>query len=526
MYMGMGGFGIIATQENPSVHFISPFFSEGINLEKQVGKEGLRRNENPLIISHIFYPKFIVNLQFLEERKPTVHFLEERKPTNYFLEKESPLSPLIGVSKAGYEEDFPSLSDSISNMPESKRRTRIDLGTHCEQKLEKLVDNIARESNPLTSYVNEKKRVKIVNRCREMGSSPGGFYRPGYDDGAKLRLYMMCPSLDWNPNTRKYGERWHDQLMVALLCYRDILKKFICILYSICLHKDDEHTIEEDEALITKEEREDELAALQSEIDLPLEEILKYCAAKEGKALMSPHGGSFHLQLKEFLVELSFWYPFFYTWYHDANLDHMNSVLPISRMALYFVPTCIELLELFEDLGDLTSFNFYMQLLISCNLVKVKETSAKLKEASETDHQVEVSASKKITHAKLAKDFQADFQVAERETAYTPFLPQAAFMLVAILEEAAKVKNENKVEWGIDLASVNMKEKFKASVIVYNHPKASKDFYMKVNEDNETDAAMDVLAGEQENMLLLSQKLITPISEDVLVEKLQELGYS
>ncbi|KAL0294198.1 UNVERIFIED_CONTAM: hypothetical protein Sradi_6899600, partial [Sesamum radiatum] len=46
--------------------------------------------------------------------------------------------------------------------------------------------------------------------------------------------------------------------------------------------EDDERTIKEDEALITKEEREKELAALQSEIDLPLEEILKRCAAQEG----------------------------------------------------------------------------------------------------------------------------------------------------------------------------------------------------------------------------------------------------
>ncbi|KAH0660620.1 hypothetical protein KY285_029232 [Solanum tuberosum] len=63
----------------------------------------------------------------------------------------------------------------------------------------------------------------------------------------------------------------------------------------------------------------------------------------------------------------------------------------------------------------------------------VKDTSTKLKQASETDHRVEVSASKKITDAKLAKDFQAvlkEFQkaqrlAAERETAYTPFVPQA-----------------------------------------------------------------------------------------------------
>ncbi|KAG8371865.1 hypothetical protein BUALT_Bualt12G0007400 [Buddleja alternifolia] len=45
--------------------------------------------------------------------------------------------------------------------------------------------------------------------------------------------------------------------------------------------EDDEHTIEEDEALITKEEREEELAALQNEIDLPLDEILKRYASQE-----------------------------------------------------------------------------------------------------------------------------------------------------------------------------------------------------------------------------------------------------
>ncbi|KAI3501577.1 hypothetical protein L1887_29458 [Cichorium endivia] len=64
----------------------------------------------------------------------------------------------------------------------------------------------------------------------------------------------------------------------------------------------------------------------------------------------------------------------------------------------------------------------------------VKDTSDKLKQASETDHQTDVSASKKITDAKLAKDFQAvlkEFQKAqrlsaERETAYTPFVPQSS----------------------------------------------------------------------------------------------------
>ncbi|KAK3429220.1 hypothetical protein EUGRSUZ_E00637 [Eucalyptus grandis] len=63
----------------------------------------------------------------------------------------------------------------------------------------------------------------------------------------------------------------------------------------------------------------------------------------------------------------------------------------------------------------------------------VKDTSAKLKQASETDHHAGLSARKKIADAKLAKDFQAvlkEFQkaqrlAAERETAYALFVPQA-----------------------------------------------------------------------------------------------------
>ncbi|XP_075490828.1 LOW QUALITY PROTEIN: protein PHOTOPERIOD-INDEPENDENT EARLY FLOWERING 1-like [Primulina tabacum] len=51
---------------------------------------------------------------------------------------------------------------------------------------------------------------------------------------------------------------------------------------------DDEHTIEEDEALITNEEREEELAALRSEIDLPLEEILKRYTDQEASQKKSP----------------------------------------------------------------------------------------------------------------------------------------------------------------------------------------------------------------------------------------------
>uniref|UniRef100_A0A2P2ILL2 Uncharacterized protein MANES_09G125100 n=2 Tax=Rhizophora mucronata TaxID=61149 RepID=A0A2P2ILL2_RHIMU len=62
----------------------------------------------------------------------------------------------------------------------------------------------------------------------------------------------------------------------------------------------------------------------------------------------------------------------------------------------------------------------------------VKDTSAKLKQASEADHYEDVNPTKKINDAKLAKEFQSalnQFQKAqrlavERETAYAPFIPK------------------------------------------------------------------------------------------------------
>ncbi|RVW30772.1 Protein photoperiod-independent early flowering 1 [Vitis vinifera] len=51
--------------------------------------------------------------------------------------------------------------------------------------------------------------------------------------------------------------------------------------YPAPTREDDEHTIEEDEALITEEERQEELEALHNEIDLPLEELLKRYAMKK-----------------------------------------------------------------------------------------------------------------------------------------------------------------------------------------------------------------------------------------------------
>ena len=47
----------------------------------------------------------------------------------------------------------------------------------------------------------------MVKTCGEIGRGPGGFYRPGYKNGAKLRLRMMCLGLNWDPETRKYQDQ-------------------------------------------------------------------------------------------------------------------------------------------------------------------------------------------------------------------------------------------------------------------------------------------------------------------------------
>ena len=68
---------------------------------------------------------------------------------------------------------------------------------------------------------------------------------------------------------------------------------------------------------------------------------------------------------------------------------------------------------------------------------------------------------------------------------------------IGILERA-KEKFEFPVKWGVDLQSEHeryLTEKHaKKPVIVMNYPKAIKAFYMRVNDDGRTVAAMDVLA--------------------------------
>ncbi len=67
---------------------------------------------------------------------------------------------------------------------------------------------------------------------------------------------------------------------------------------------------------------------------------------------------------------------------------------------------------------------------------------------------------------------------------------------IEILKNATK-KFENKVEWGIDLASEHERYltdvHFKAPVFIINYPKDIKAFYMRLNDDLKTVAACDLL---------------------------------
>ena len=68
---------------------------------------------------------------------------------------------------------------------------------------------------------------------------------------------------------------------------------------------------------------------------------------------------------------------------------------------------------------------------------------------------------------------------------------------ITILENCGK-KFENKVAWGVDLNSEHERylaeEHFNGPVVLQNYPKDIKSFYMRLNDDEKTVAAMDILA--------------------------------
>ncbi|KAL5833928.1 hypothetical protein ACOSQ3_017602 [Xanthoceras sorbifolium] len=114
-----------------------------------------------------------------------------------------------------------------------------------------------------------------------------------------------------------------------------------------------------------------------------------------------------------------------------------------------------------------------------------------------------------------------------RMVASTPFERISYTEAVELLQDAVKEgkKFENAVEWGIDLASEHERYltevKFQKPVIVYNYPKGIKAFYMRVNDDSKTVAAMDVLVPKVGELIGGSQR---EERYDIIKERILEMG--
>ncbi|XP_062210812.1 asparagine--tRNA ligase, cytoplasmic 1-like [Phragmites australis] len=107
----------------------------------------------------------------------------------------------------------------------------------------------------------------------------------------------------------------------------------------------------------------------------------------------------------------------------------------------------------------------------------------------------------------------------------TPFVRISYTKAVELLKKVTGKKFEKRVEWGIDLASEHERylteEIFKKPVIVYNYPKGIKAFYMRLNNDQKTVAAMDVLVPKVGELVGGSQR---EDRLDVLKQRILDAG--
>ncbi|XP_031121735.1 asparagine--tRNA ligase, cytoplasmic 2 [Ipomoea triloba] len=98
---------------------------------------------------------------------------------------------------------------------------------------------------------------------------------------------------------------------------------------------------------------------------------------------------------------------------------------------------------------------------------------------------------------------------------------------VEILKQVTEKKFESNIEWGVPLSdehtSYLVDEIYKRPVIIYNHPKEAKPFYVRLNDDAKTVAAFDLLLPKVGTLVRGSQ------SEErlnILSSRIEELGLS
>ncbi|ESQ42748.1 hypothetical protein EUTSA_v10013096mg [Eutrema salsugineum] len=127
----------------------------------------------------------------------------------------------------------------------------------------------------------------------------------------------------------------------------------------------------------------------------------------------------------------------------------------------------------------------------------------------------------------MARNFDKGCIDRLKLVASTPFERLTYTDAIKLLEEAvAQGKEfENSVEWGIDLASEHERYltevKFQKPLIVYNYPKGIKAFYMRLNDDGKTVAAMDVLVPKVGELVGGSQR---EERIDVIIKRIEEMG--
>jgi len=111
-----------------------------------------------------------------------------------------------------------------------------------------------------------------------------------------------------------------------------------------------------------------------------------------------------------------------------------------------------------------------------------------------------------------------------RNIAESPFERVSYTDAIKILEKNND-KFDYKVKWGSDIQSEHERylaeETFKKPVIVYNYPKEIKAFYMRLNDDNKTVRAMDVLVPRIGELIGGSER---EERHDVLVQKIKNMG--
>ncbi|KAL9242026.1 hypothetical protein vseg_016072 [Gypsophila vaccaria] len=125
----------------------------------------------------------------------------------------------------------------------------------------------------------------------------------------------------------------------------------------------------------------------------------------------------------------------------------------------------------------------------------------------------------------MVKNFDKTAIDRLKMVATTPFVRITYTEAVTLLERVTDKKFENKVEWGIDLASEHERYLtevlFKKPVIVFNYPKGIKAFYMRLNDDGKTVAAMDVLVPKVGELVGGSQR---EERYDIIVQRITEMG--